>query len=148
MNRVEKAFAYITNGTRILVFEHADFPSAGIQVPAGTIEPGESPAAAVVREAHEETGMSDLGMPWLVGILDFDARPFGKNELHRRHFFHLCAAGEVSEKWRHYERDASDGSRERIAFDIYWLPLSGAAGRLIADHGALIPVLLAELGQS
>ena len=38
---VEKAFAYITRDDELLVFRHVDSPEAGIQVPAGTIEPGE-----------------------------------------------------------------------------------------------------------
>ena len=40
-----KVFAYITHRCHLLVFWHVDVPEAGIQVPAGTVEPGESPAA-------------------------------------------------------------------------------------------------------
>ena len=43
----QKALVYITWGDKLLVFSHPDFPEAGIQVPAGTIEPGEEPGAAV-----------------------------------------------------------------------------------------------------
>lgn len=54
-----KVAALITHGTgasrRLLVFEH---PSGGIQVPAGSVEPGEDPAAAVLREVHEESGLT------------------------------------------------------------------------------------------
>ena len=42
-------------GTELLLFEH---PHAGIQLPAGTIEPGETPETAALREAREETGLS------------------------------------------------------------------------------------------
>ena len=38
-----KVFAYLTHGHRLLVFRHADFPEAGIQVPAGTVQPDERP---------------------------------------------------------------------------------------------------------
>ena len=31
---IHKAFAYITHGHRLLVFRHADFSQAGIEVPA------------------------------------------------------------------------------------------------------------------
>jgi len=138
---VAKAFAYITNGDRLLVFEHADFPEAGVQVPAGTILPGEPPEVAVVREAREETGLDAFPAVAFIGISEFDARPFGKMETHRRHFFHLPVLGTLPEKWRHYERDASDGPCEPIAFDFYWLPLSDVSERLIAGHGSLLAVL-------
>jgi len=50
---IQKVLAYVTWGDKLLVFSHPDFPEAGIQVPAGTIEPGEEPEAAVLREAFE-----------------------------------------------------------------------------------------------
>jgi 8-oxo-dGTP pyrophosphatase MutT (NUDIX family) len=52
-----KALAYITWGNSLLVFRHPHVPAAGIQVPGGTIEEGESPEEAVLREAIEETGL-------------------------------------------------------------------------------------------
>jgi 8-oxo-dGTP pyrophosphatase MutT (NUDIX family) len=42
-------------GMELLLIQH---PYAGIQLPAGTIEPGEAPEAAALREAHEETGLT------------------------------------------------------------------------------------------
>jgi 8-oxo-dGTP pyrophosphatase MutT (NUDIX family) len=56
----QKAFAYITHQKRLLVFRHADAPEAGVQVPAGTIKALERPEQAVLREAVEETGLTDL----------------------------------------------------------------------------------------
>ena len=55
-NRVH---AYITHENRLLVFEHVN-SDAGIQVPAGTVEADEAPELAVMREASEETGLTDL----------------------------------------------------------------------------------------
>ncbi len=58
---IEKVCAFIlrsiSNRAEILIFEH---PTAGLQVPAGTVELDETPEKAVLREAHEETGLSDL----------------------------------------------------------------------------------------
>lgn len=142
MKQVEKAFAYITHRRRLLVFEHVDFPQAGVQIPAGTVEPGELPMAAAIREAREETGMTELSSPEFLGTRDFDARRFGKSEIHRRHFFHFRAQNNVAERWTHYERDASDRSHDAIALALYWLPLDGAEAYLIAEHGAMLPALL------
>ena len=51
MRKVEKVYAYITSENQLLVFKHVDFPEAGIQVPGGTLDAGETPKAAVLREA-------------------------------------------------------------------------------------------------
>ncbi len=58
---VEKVTVFITRSARdtteLLLFEH---PAAGIQIPAGTVEVGEPPAAAALREAAEETRLTYL----------------------------------------------------------------------------------------
>ncbi len=58
---LEKITAFITRptpaGPELLLIRH---PHAGIQLPAGTVDPGESPADAALREAWEETGLADL----------------------------------------------------------------------------------------
>src|SRR6185437_14423165 len=86
---IQKVLAYITWDDKLLVFSHPDFPEAGIQVPAGTIESGEEPAVAVLREAFEETGLIGLTLVAPLGERMRDVTPFGKDELHHRYFFHL-----------------------------------------------------------
>ncbi len=58
-----KVTAFITrateNGRELLVFLH---PTAGLQVPAGTVEAGETPEAAVLRETAEETGLHGVSI--------------------------------------------------------------------------------------
>jgi 8-oxo-dGTP pyrophosphatase MutT (NUDIX family) len=60
---IEKVTAFVirsVNGRMdLLLFEH---PYAGIQFPAGTVEPGEAPEAAAVRETYEETGLRDVAI--------------------------------------------------------------------------------------
>jgi len=52
-----KVFAYIirhkNQQAELLVFEHRDYPEAGIQVPAGTVEDQEALEAALMREVEE-----------------------------------------------------------------------------------------------
>ncbi len=46
-------------GRQLLLFRH---PNAGIQIPAGTMEEGEEPDAAALREGREESGLSALAV--------------------------------------------------------------------------------------
>lgn len=56
---VEKVTAFVTRQSKgrhdLLLFKH---PNAGIQIPAGTVEDGETPEQAVIREVNEETGLA------------------------------------------------------------------------------------------
>ena len=65
---IEKVTAFIIQpssaGDQLLLFQH---PSAGIQIPAGTITLDESPTEAVLREAAEETGLEDLSIQRYLG---------------------------------------------------------------------------------
>lgn len=56
---VQKVVGYVVRNDRLLVFSHDDIPIeiVGVQVPAGTIEDGEVPATAAVREVLEETNL-------------------------------------------------------------------------------------------
>jgi 8-oxo-dGTP pyrophosphatase MutT (NUDIX family) len=90
MTVVDKALAYIVSGGRLLVLRHVDHPyeQIGLQVPGGTVRPGEAPARAARREAGEETGLSDLVMIGEVGQARYDISPL-RLEIQRRHFFHF-----------------------------------------------------------
>ncbi len=120
-----KVYAYITLPGRLLVFRHTHFPEAGIQVPGGTVETGEMLESAVLREAQEETGLQDLRIAEYLGEQELDARPWGKDELHLRHFYHLepgpetFPGGIVPERWLHVEMTPSDGG-PAIEFEFYW----------------------------
>ena len=79
---IHKVFAYITNGHRLLVFRHTDFPEAGIQVPAGTVKPNERLEIAVLREAYEETGLQGLTIRRYLGDQIRNMEDVGKDEIH------------------------------------------------------------------
>jgi 8-oxo-dGTP pyrophosphatase MutT (NUDIX family) len=151
--RVRKAFAYITHRDRLLVFAHPDFPDAGIQVPAGTMRPDETPEAAVLREAWEETGLDGLRIVRFLGEQDFlavssDTIRFGDGQttIHHRFFFHLVFEGEPRETWRHYE--LHDGLAPPTAFDMSWAQLPDGVPDLIAEHGRYVPELVASMASS
>ena len=143
-----KAFAYITNRNRLLVFIHPFAPEAGIQVPAGTVKANELPEEAVSRsrEAFEETGLSDLIVDGFLGEYERDMSDFGKDEIHHRYFYHLRCEGNPPDNWRHEERDSFDDPKPiPIMFEFFWAPLSEGVPSLIADHGEMIPQLLKKL---
>lgn len=65
-----KVTAFVTRdserGRELLVFRH---PTSGVQLPAGTIEPGETPETAVLRELEEETGVKDVEIVRSLGVM-------------------------------------------------------------------------------
>jgi ADP-ribose pyrophosphatase YjhB (NUDIX family) len=69
MALLEKVAVLVTrpgpDGLELLVFEHVGIP-AGVQVPAGTVEPGEDVRAAALRELVEESGLvvDDVELLW------------------------------------------------------------------------------------
>lgn len=76
MASVHKVVAYVTHRrgdvVRLLVFEH---PLAGVQLPAGTVEPDESPDQAALREVAEETGVTTCQIH--TKLSSMQERPFG-----------------------------------------------------------------------
>lgn len=139
----QKAFAYITHQKRLLVFRHVDVPEAGIQVPAGTIKANEHPEQAVLREAVEETGLTDLTLGRFLGEQVRDMSDFGRDEIHHRFFYHLHCNEVPPSTWYHEECDPSDGSaRASIIFEFFWAGLPYEVPSLIADHGTMLPQLL------
>jgi 8-oxo-dGTP pyrophosphatase MutT (NUDIX family) len=142
---IEKVIIYITRGERLLVFTHPDFPEAGLQVPAGTIEPGETPADAARREASEETGLDNFAAWTYLGMRERDMRDFGRDERHRRYFFHArcesANAPNVHERWRLEERFPTDGAMPAIIFELFWTALLPTPPNLIADQGALLSAI-------
>lgn len=131
MTTRHRAYAYITSGRRLLLFTQPGAPEAGIQVPAGTIEPGEKPRDAVMREAEEETGLSELRFIRFLGRDTRDMRDCGSDELQHRWFFHLSVEGPTRESWRHGEH-AEDGSLIH-PFDFLWADVR-ALPRLVAGY--------------
>lgn len=63
MEPMKKAYGYVTRTIEgiphVLVFQHS-IKEAGMQIPKGTVESGENPYDAVIREMEEETGLKNI----------------------------------------------------------------------------------------
>ena len=131
---VKKVVAYITRQDELLVFTHRDFPEAGVQVPAGTVEEGETLDAAVLREVHEETGLppTALRKAAYLGRRLWQTEPY----CHDRHFYHLLLTADAPDTWLHYESYASSG--ETFAFSFFWIRLNDPCLRLAGEQDALL----------
>jgi 8-oxo-dGTP pyrophosphatase MutT (NUDIX family) len=120
-----RAVAYVLRGRELLVFEHRDFPDAGTQVPAGTVEDDEAPDVAVVREVYEETGV----FAQLVRELGFTDEIAPRGEPRRNHFFEL-ETDEPRDAWEHLVRGG--GGDDGLVFACRLVPLTPRPA-LIAD---------------
>ena len=140
-----KVLAYITKGDRLLVFRHADYPQAGIQVPAGTIEDGESPEAAVMREVYEESGLGNLRLVSFLGTSERDLRQQGRDEIQQRYFFHLTCDDDCRETWSHLELNPH-GEYKAVRFDFSWAALDDVP-ELAGDQGEMLHVLTTAIGR-
>jgi 8-oxo-dGTP diphosphatase len=148
----KKAFAVITRestiGLEVVVLLHPDHPGAGIQLPAGTIRAEEDVVAAALREAREETGLQALRFERVLGEADFDARPWGRDEIHHRTFVHLSCHEPTASTWEHWEEDPDGSPGERFRFELRWVPLDSTLPQLIGDHGVGLHLLETSLDTS
>lgn len=137
-----RVFTYITRQENLLVFDHVDQQYLDPQVPGGTIENGEDPEVAALREATEETGLEELNVNALLGSFEQDLVSIGRNEVIHAWFYHLSTVQETLPRWRHFELDPSGGT-DPIEFELYWVPMNN-----IPKLGGLDNAMLAELRES
>ena len=117
----------------MLVLRHVEYPELRPEVPGGTIEPGEDPAAAALREAHEETGLDALGVPELLGIRALEPTAVAHLREPLEAWYYRIPVGEgAPDVWRHWERHASSGERD-ILFELWWASLDALPALLPAD---------------
>ncbi len=146
MALIEKVYAYITRGNRLLVFRHTRFPEAGIQVPGGTLEAGEAPSSGALREAEEESGLMGLRLRRFLGVQELDMTPYGLDQVHRRFFYHLGLDGAAPETWIHYEMNPSDGEPTPIEYEFFWADLPDGVPPLAGRQDKLLSKLNIQAG--
>lgn len=130
---IPKATAVLVRGAgaerEVLVFLHPDVDGSGasVQLPAGTIEVGEDPGEAALRELLEETGVMGAEVRALLGILDepsaeaysVDTRAHGPLPPRRRWVYHLETTLPPPERWT---STCDCGA----TLECHWLPLASA----------------------
>jgi 8-oxo-dGTP pyrophosphatase MutT (NUDIX family) len=144
---IKKVVAYITRLRKgrpeLLVFTHRDSPDAGVQVPAGTVKPGESIEAALVSEVSEETGLEGLVVVGRLGVYDY-AAPGGPTV--ERHVYHVQAPKAVQGWWEWLETGGGEmPDEEGYVFQFYWLDLADDV-ELAGNQGDYLGVLRAGMG--
>lgn len=113
----EKALVYVTRGVEdLLVLEHSEeFPDAGVQVPAGGVEPGEDPARTAERELFEETGLrlADAAVHLVSHFWTTEEAPS-----RIRHYYWLTAPLDAPDSWLHVVSAGQDdgGMLFRLTF--------------------------------
>ncbi|MEV4095739.1 NUDIX hydrolase [Streptosporangium saharense] len=135
----EKVLCYVVRDGRLLVFRHTDhsYEEVGIQVPAGSVRPGERPEEAALREAREETGFTRFGIIRKLGEVTYDISPY-RFEIQHRHVFHLELTEPTPERWA--SQELHDGEQEPTTFECFWIPLE-TAHVLQSGQGALLGAL-------
>ncbi|ELZ18226.1 NUDIX hydrolase [Natrinema thermotolerans DSM 11552] len=137
---VRKACAYITRGSsELLVFEGPGHD--GLQIPKGTLEPGESPQEALFREVREESGLGTLnGAQHLT--TDVWTRREEPPKRYVRHFFHATVY-EPRDRWTHTVTDG--GGEHGSEFEFRWVR-PATAGEFALDLDEYVDLLPVAAG--
>ncbi|HEV7126250.1 MAG TPA: NUDIX domain-containing protein [Terriglobales bacterium] len=156
---VEKVTAFITRDVtqgsdaarELLIFAH---PSAGTQVPAGTVEPGERIEAAVLRETAEEAGLQAVTIVAHLATQTTDLAPgqaivtsttplysapaldapTGELILHRG--WPIAISGAPTDGWSpvtYVEDDLNSSPPRQLLHCDGWIP-AGCAGTRVTRH--------------
>ena len=135
VTHVKKACAYITrDGSELLVFEGPEHD--GLQIPKGTVEPGERPREAVYREAMEESGLAAFEAPRHL-TTDVWTRRTGRRYV--RSFYH-ARVHEPRDSWTHVVTGAAEERGAEYEFSWVALPTTEPFALDLDDHLQLLPV--------
>jgi 8-oxo-dGTP pyrophosphatase MutT (NUDIX family) len=106
---------------RLLVFHHPE--DKGMQLPKGTIEPGEAPEDAVRRELLEESGIDYAGELLPLGTIDRYCEAGVEGNRHRHpqlwHLFLMRAEARLPETFEHVAMGSPE--EDGLVFSFSWL---------------------------
>jgi 8-oxo-dGTP pyrophosphatase MutT (NUDIX family) len=91
----------------ILAFRH---PNAGLQLVKGSLEPGEDPAHAALRELSEESGIEDADIISSLGTIHV----IGPDQ---EWYLFVCSTDPLPDAWSHFTLDGGGH-----AFSFFWHP--------------------------
>lgn len=120
----QRVVAYVTRdrGGRIelLTIEHRDIPDAGIQVPAGRLDPDEELEDGLHREVEEETGVTGVKIVrQLADDEEFECL-YGKGA-HESFAFHAVTGADGPDGWEHHI--TGTGADAGFTYLCRWVPL-------------------------
>jgi 8-oxo-dGTP pyrophosphatase MutT (NUDIX family) len=108
------------DGWQILAFRH---PKAGTQLIKGTLESGERPEVAVLRELAEESGIDQATVMAKIGEIDVL-----ETEQHW-HIYHCQPASDLPEEWSFFTTDGGG-----LLFHFFWHRLAEEADETWHPH--------------
>ncbi|CAM3647975.1 NUDIX hydrolase [Deinococcus frigens] len=97
----EKVLCLVVHDSSLLVFDHADVPDAGVQLPAGGVEPGETSADAAMRELYEESGLQ-LTAPRHLVSYRWEAQLPERFTRQVCYAYAFAAPFEIPDAWTHF----------------------------------------------
>lgn len=122
---VHKAVPCVVQADALLCFVH---PSAGNQIPKGTVEPDEPPALAALRELAEESGVQHPDAPEYFGqferFVGSGPAESGPLERHVWHLF-LLKSTDLPSQWVHIASGSPE--EDNLQFAYFWQPLQAPA---------------------
>ena len=130
---------------RLLVFHHPE--DGGMQLPKGTIEPGESPEDAVRRELLEESGIAYAGALQPLGTMERDCEAGIEGNVHRHaqlwHLFLMQADRTLPETFDHVAMGSPE--EDGLVFSFRWLAAGDALDNFALPYRQAIERVRAAL---
>jgi 8-oxo-dGTP pyrophosphatase MutT (NUDIX family) len=129
-----RVVAYVTRRrggqTELLVFDDADNPQVGVQVPAGRLDDGEGLEEGLLRELAEETGLEHARI--VRELPGFEQHYPSRYE---NHGFHVVLEADAPDEWEHVVH--GEGDDAGLVFRFRWVPVTGGAHLFGRPHPSL-----------